>query len=271
MSSYVVTGVSRGIGWAFLNHLSDDPRNTVIGIVRNKPATDQRVVSELGGRSNITILEADLNRYGDLKRVAAETEVVTGGKLDYLVANAAYITSFDAFPGIGDLGQTPQELTDELHKLLDTNVLANIHLYNLFMPQILKGKAKKVVVISTGVADIDWTNDYELEGNALYGISKAAMNMVTSKFHAQYRKDGVLFLSICPGLVDSGHFNEPTAEDKAKLQILFEKFSRYSPDFKGLDDPASAVKAVMWVIENSSIEQGDGGRFLSHFKNKQWL
>jgi NAD(P)-dependent dehydrogenase (short-subunit alcohol dehydrogenase family) len=90
---------------------------------------------------------------------------------------------------------------------MNTNVLANIHLYNLFMPQILKGEAKKVIVISSGAADMDMVNDYDLSGSALYAASKAAMNMVTAKFNAQYKPDGVLFLSICPGMVEVGHFN----------------------------------------------------------------
>lgn len=91
---------------------------------------------------------------------------------------------------------------------MDTNVLANIHLFNLFMPQILKGKNKKVVVITSGMGDMDWTNNYEIQASSLYSTSKAAMNMINAKFNVQYKKDGVLFLSICPGLVEVGHFND---------------------------------------------------------------
>lgn len=53
--------------WEFLNQISSNPDNTVIGIVRNKPPTDQRVAEELSGRSNITILEADLTSYDAIK------------------------------------------------------------------------------------------------------------------------------------------------------------------------------------------------------------
>jgi NAD(P)-dependent dehydrogenase (short-subunit alcohol dehydrogenase family) len=91
---------------------------------------------------------------------------------------------------------------------MDTNVLSTIHLYNLFIPQILKGKVKKVVSISSGMGDMDWVRDYDLETSALYGASKAALNMIDAKFSAQYKKDGVLFLSICPGMVEVGHFND---------------------------------------------------------------
>jgi NAD(P)-dependent dehydrogenase (short-subunit alcohol dehydrogenase family) len=88
-----------------------------------------------------------------------------------------------------------------------TNVLGNIHLYNVFMPLILRGKTKKVVVISSGMGDMDFVNKFDIEVASLYGTSKAAMNMITAKFNAQYKKDGVLFLGICPGMVDVGHFS----------------------------------------------------------------
>jgi NAD(P)-dependent dehydrogenase (short-subunit alcohol dehydrogenase family) len=91
---------------------------------------------------------------------------------------------------------------------MDTNVLSTIHLYNLFMPQILKGKGKKVVSITSGMGDMDWVREYDLATSALYGTSKAALNMIDAKFSAQYKKDGILFLSICPGMVEVGHFND---------------------------------------------------------------
>ena len=75
------------------------------------------------------------------------------------------------------------------------------------MPLILKGKTKKVLAITSGLADADWTAKYDIDWNAPYAISKAGLNMVVAKFSAQYRKDGVLFMSICPGSVDTGYFD----------------------------------------------------------------
>lgn len=106
-----------------------------------------------------------------------------------------------------DRGAKPEELTQEFWKVININVLANIHLYNLFLPLIFKGNDKKVICISSAQGDADWAKDYEIDVAALYSASKAAMNMITSKFHAQYKKDGILFMGICPGMVDVGHFN----------------------------------------------------------------
>lgn len=75
------------------------------------------------------------------------------------------------------------------------------------MPLVLKGKAKKVVTLSSGLGDVDLTLNYGIHENGPYSISKAAMNMAVAKFQAEYEKDGVLFLAISPGLVNTGQFD----------------------------------------------------------------
>lgn len=181
-------------------------------------------------------------------------------------------------------------------------MLANIHIHDAFLPQILAGTTKKVAAITSGIADIDWINDYDIEELAINAMSKAALNVATAKFNAWYERDGVLFLSVCPGLVDTGHFVERTVdlklfsllfppssfllepqcadlitfyiatlEQQAWLEGVLTRFSKYSPDFNGSITTTESVKAVLSVVENSSIEKGNGGRFLSHFGTKQWL
>lgn len=103
-------------------------------------------------------------------------------------------------------GEKHVELDEEFTKLLRTNVIGNIHLFNSFMPQVLKSKIKKVVTISSGMGDMDFVKDYDISMAPLYAASKSAMNMIAAKFSAQYKERGVLFLSICPGMVDVGHF-----------------------------------------------------------------
>lgn len=92
--------------------------------------------------------------------------------------------------------------------MMRTNVLGNIHLFNLFLPLVLKGRAKKVISMTSGHADIDFINKMEVDINPLYSISKAAMNTAVAKFNAQYGKDGVLFMSISPGAADVEHFTD---------------------------------------------------------------
>lgn len=102
-------------------------------------------------------------------------------------------------------GNNPEGLTEDAHKLFDINVLGNIHLINLFVPLLLKGEVKKVIVISSGHADTDVIAKYEVANAPVYSATKAAMNVIIAKFHAQYKKDGILFLAISPGAVEVGH------------------------------------------------------------------
>jgi NAD(P)-dependent dehydrogenase (short-subunit alcohol dehydrogenase family) len=106
------------------------------------------------------------------------------------------------------LGQDPERLTQELNTLFTTNVVGQIHLINLFMPLILKGSVKKVITISSGMADPELAAKYNLYENAPYSISKAAVNMAVAKFQAEYNDRGVLFLAVCPGPVDTGLYDE---------------------------------------------------------------
>ena len=93
-----------------------------------------------------------------------------------------------------------------------TNVIGNIHLFNLFLPLLLKGQQKKVIHISSGHGDLDFMNENSVHISGPYAAEKAAMNLVTGKFNAEFAKDGVLFMSISPGFVDTGHFDPAKCE-----------------------------------------------------------
>lgn len=109
-------------------------------------------------------------------------------------------------------------------KAFQTNVTGNIHLFNLFLPLVMKGKVKKVIAISSGHADLDFINDLDVDTSALYSASKAALNVIVAKFNAQYKKDGVLFVSLSPGYVEVGHFangNVPLLSSRFETSRIF--------------------------------------------------
>jgi NADP-dependent 3-hydroxy acid dehydrogenase YdfG len=107
-------------------------------------------------------------------------------------------------------GDKVEELEDVTSKMFKTNIVGNIHFFNLFLPLVMKGKVKKVIAISSGHADLDWINSNEIEIASLYAAGKAALNVIVAKFGAQYKKDGVLFFTISPGVVEVGHFDSGT-------------------------------------------------------------
>lgn len=72
------------------------------------------------------------------------------------------------------------------------------------MPLILKGHAKKVIAISSGMSDPEMTLKADIYQATSYAMSKSALNMAIAKFSALYREKGVLCMAICPGAVDTG-------------------------------------------------------------------
>ncbi|KAJ5559086.1 short chain dehydrogenase (AtsC) [Penicillium sp. DV-2018c] len=272
MPVYVITGVSKGIGFEFLKQISEDQENLVVGLVRDRAGTEKKIAAELGSRPNVHIRHADLTNYDSLKQAAADTAEIVGERgIDYLVANGAYVPLFDAYGPIGALSDKPKELETVSMELTQTNVVGNIHLFNLFLPLVLKGQVKKVIAISTGVADLDLTNDCEIDIGALYASSKAALNIIVAKFSAQYKKDGVLFLSISPGLVEVGRYADATPEELQGFAGFAAKLAEYAPHFKGPITPEESVRHVRSTWEKASIEDGFAGAFISHLGNKQWV
>ncbi|KFA50016.1 hypothetical protein S40293_05959 [Stachybotrys chartarum IBT 40293] len=272
MSTYVITGVSRGIGFELVKQISEDPNNLVVGVVRDKAATEKKVAEELGDRPNVRILHGDLTSHASLKQAAAKTAEVIGERaIDYLVANGALLSMFDAYDPIGVCADKVKELEETASKLFQTNVVGNIHLFNNFLPLVMKGEVKKVITLSSGHADIDLINGLDLEISALYSASKAAMNVIVAKFNAQYKKDGVLFVSISPGAVEVGHYKDATPEQMQGVAGFLEKVAHYAPDFKGLVPVEEAIPIIRSTWEKISIDTGFGGAFISHLGNKQWL
>ncbi|CRG83586.1 short chain dehydrogenase (AtsC), putative [Talaromyces islandicus] len=167
MSAYVITGVSKGIGFGFVKNISQDPANLVVGLIRDKAGTEKKVAEELGNRPNVHILHRDLTNYADLKQAAADTAKIVGGRgIDYLVAKGAFSSQFDAYSPIGAFGH----------------------------------------------GDLDWINNNEIEVASLAAALSAALNVIVTKFSAQYKKDGVLFFSTRPGAVEVSHYDNPTPE-----------------------------------------------------------
>jgi NAD(P)-dependent dehydrogenase (short-subunit alcohol dehydrogenase family) len=105
------------------------------------------------------------------------------------------------------LSRDPEHLTKDLIETFSTNVIGNIHLINLFLPLILKGSLKKVIALSSGMADTELVAKFNVHEGTPYSMSKAALNMAIAKFHAEYEKDGVLFMAICPGTVNTGQYD----------------------------------------------------------------
>ncbi|RGP73160.1 hypothetical protein FLONG3_6476 [Fusarium longipes] len=271
MPSYLITGTSRGLGFEFVRQLSADPNNTVIGFVRNKQATDDKIERELPGRSNVHVVQGEIQKIKDVKNLIEETAKITGGSLDYIIANAAMQSEWSGHNPIGVLGSEPEKLEEDMLESYKINTVGNVHLFNFALPLIRKGQAKKIIAISSGMADPDFITQFSIIDGAPYSMSKGALNIAIAKFDAQYRKEGILFMAVSPGLVATKDMSKVTEEELKGFAAMVAAFQVYAPHFTGPISPEESVKAVLSVIYTASIESGSGGSFVSHFGNKQWL
>lgn len=161
-----------------------------------------------------------------------------------LIANAAYVGNYARFDGMGDLlvkyvktfnshcrllichllYRDVEPLGADLRQHFESNVIGNINLFNLFLPLIRNGNLKKIVAISSGLSELDLIKELRIANGAPYSITKAALNMVVTKFHAQYADEGILFMAVCPGSVATGNF------DNRKSSAYFLDFMTYAND-----------------------------------------
>ena len=96
-------------------------------------------------------------------------------------------------------------MVEDLASSFKTNVIGVIQTINAFVPLLRKGTAKKVLTLSTGLASTDFVNEVEFDTSGPYAISKAAVNMAVALYNGLYKKEGILFMAISPGVVDTGN------------------------------------------------------------------
>ena len=59
--------------------------------------------------------------------------------------------------------------------------------------------------------------------------------------------------------------------DAKKAQELGMKFATYAPHFTRMLTTEESISSILNVIDQKSVAGGDGGKFISHLGNQQWL
>ena len=60
-------------------------------------------------------------------------------------------------------------------------------------------------------------------------------------------------------------------ENLKGMMAMGAKFAGYAPHLKGAIQPDESVGLMLNLLNKASIEKGDGGSFISHLGNQQWL
>ena len=72
-------------------------------------------------------------------------------------------------------------LQKDLVDSFSINVVGLINTVNAFIGGVRKGQVKKVIAITSGMGDIGFVNELELDIAPSYAISKAGVNMALAK------------------------------------------------------------------------------------------
>lgn len=83
---------------------------------------------------------------------------------------------------------------------------------NAFLPLLRAGATKKCIIITSALGSAKLAQRTGVLKYSGYSMSKAALNIATVRYASRYKDEGVIFLSITPGLVKTlegseyGHF-----------------------------------------------------------------
>jgi NAD(P)-dependent dehydrogenase (short-subunit alcohol dehydrogenase family) len=181
----IVTGASRGIGFAIARRLVDDGARVVI--TARKPEALAEAVEALGGRAHALAFAGHADDATHQAEVVAAA-LDTFGRLDYLVNNAGINPSY---------GPMLEMDIDEARKILEVNVLSAF------------SWTQKVVKAGLGTAEAPGgaiVNVASIAGMAAtgllgwYAVSKAAMIHLTTELGYQLGPD-VRVNAVAPGIV----------------------------------------------------------------------
>src|SRR5690348_6109608 len=181
-STALITGGTSGIGRAVANKLAQLGIHVLV--VGRNAERGKKTVEEIrtaGGRADF--IASDLRDASSARAVAKKAVVVGNGHVDILINNA----------GIFPFGPTHEMTEEAFDSVYSVNVEAPYFLVAELAPLMAKRNKGAIVNVSTMVAD------YGAPGMSLYGSSKAAMNLLTKTWAAEYGPKGVRVNAVSPG------------------------------------------------------------------------
>jgi NAD(P)-dependent dehydrogenase (short-subunit alcohol dehydrogenase family) len=181
-STALITGGTSGIGRAAANKLAQLGIHVLV-VGRNAERGNKTVAEIRGSVFKADFISSDLRDASSAREVARRAVELGNGHVDILVNNAGI------FP-FGPTHEMTEELFDSVYSL---NVKAPYFLVAELAPLMAKRGKGAIVNVSTMVSD------YGVSGMSLYGSSKAAINLLTKAWVAEYGPSGVRVNTVTPG------------------------------------------------------------------------
>ncbi|KAM5539650.1 hypothetical protein V8D89_006759 [Ganoderma adspersum] len=258
MPSYVVVGASRGIGLEYIRQLASRPDAIVFAIVRN-PAGSTHLHAAITSLENVHILAGDVADYATLECAAGQVSEISGGKLDYLIHNAAKLDASTVFKGFHDYSNM-EDLDHDFVSAFKVNSLGPVHSITAFLPLLRASTTKKIIVIGSSGGDPKTILSIGLANLCAYGMTKAAAIVATTKFAMQLKHEGFVVVTLDPGLVNTS--GTTPLSDFDAFKGMLETFKKETKIQTKGQTPEDAVAAQLKVIDG--LEPAHNGLCLSH-------
>jgi NAD(P)-dependent dehydrogenase (short-subunit alcohol dehydrogenase family) len=211
-------------------------------VVGRNEERGEKTIAEIraaGGQANF--ISSDLRDASSARQVARRAIELGNGHVDILINNAG------VYP-FGSTHETSEELFDKVYSL---NVKVPYFLVAELAPLMANRGRGAIVNLSTMVAD------YGAPGTSLYGSSKAAINLLTKTWTAEYGRSGVRINAVSPG---------PTrTEGTDSMGEGLDQLAAEAPAGRPATADEIAEAIVFLATDRSSFIQGaklavDGGR-----------
>lgn len=190
MKTAIITGASKGVGYATVKLLSENGYK-VIAVSRDLSKVSG-LVSE-----NVEVYQMDITSQSEIKKFYEKYSNIT---LDLLVNNAG-----------GGSGPTQiiNETMDNFRRAYDINVSGPMYLSQLFVPSMKKSESPTIIFISS----LGGKFPYRTGGN--YTNAKRGMMALVDTMRLEFPEYGIKVTEICPGTID-------TQEEKREIAITAE-------------------------------------------------
>jgi NADP-dependent 3-hydroxy acid dehydrogenase YdfG len=194
MKTAIVTGASKGVGYATVKLLSNNGYK-VIAVSR-----DINKMSDLLS-DNVELYKMDITQENEIKKFFEKYKDIT---LDLLVNNAG-----------GGAGPTHiiNETMDNFRTAYDINVSGPMFLSQLFVPAMKKSNSATIIFITSLCGKIPF------RGGGNYSNAKRGEMALIDTMRMEFPEYGIKVTEICPGTIDTQiekKDNALTAEDMAE-------------------------------------------------------
>jgi NAD(P)-dependent dehydrogenase (short-subunit alcohol dehydrogenase family) len=179
----LVTGAARGIGRACALACAGAGADVVIG-VRNVEAVADLVAELKTTGHRILAVTMDIADSGQIAEAVAEA-VAAFGKIDVLVNNVGVAP--------GNLAELVEE--KDLDQILDVNIKGTFLVTQTVARHMIEQKSGRIINISSQAGTVT------LRGEALYCMSKAAINHLSRCLAAEWAQYGITVNTVAPTFI----------------------------------------------------------------------